>query len=261
MKNINNQFKNIILHIPHSAVNIPLKEGFVATEGVINAEMLKLTDWYTDDLFLHEEIVQIVAPFSRLFCDVERFPDDKVEIMAKYGMGMLYTRLDDGSPLRVINSILREKVKKEYYDPHHDRITQEVEKQLERFNSCLIIDCHSFSSKPFLRDMDKEEPRPDICIGTDSFHTPQVLIDIAKKYFEKNGLNCKVNTPYSGTMVPLRYYKKDKRVQSIMIEVNRDLYLVPGTNEKNENYDAIKNILSGFIDELINGSDIEEAYK
>jgi len=258
---MNNQFKKIILHIPHSAVNIPIKEGYVATEDVIKAEMLKLTDWYTDDLFQHKDTIQIVTPFSRLFCDVERFPDDKDEIMAKYGMGMLYTKLDDGLLLREITPDLKEKIKVEYYDPHHGRLTREVGGQLERLDSCLIVDCHSFSNKPFLRDIDKEEPRPDICIGTDSFHTPQVLIDTAKKYFDKNDLICKINTPYSGALVPLNYYLIDKRVESIMIEVNRDLYLIPGTNKKNDNYNTVKNILKGFIDELINRCDVENVYE
>ncbi|MBQ3663473.1 MAG: N-formylglutamate amidohydrolase [Clostridia bacterium] len=34
-----------------------------------------------------------------------------------------------------------------------------------------------------------------------------------------------MNRPYSGSMVPLAYYRKDRRVMSLMIEVNRSLYM------------------------------------
>ena len=33
------------------------------------------------------------------------------------------------------------------------------------------------------------------------------------------------NEPFSGTIVPLKYYRKDQRVQSLMIEITRKLYV------------------------------------
>ena len=33
------------------------------------------------------------------------------------------------------------------------------------------------------------------------------------------------NEPFSGTIVPLKHYRKDQRVQSLMIEINRKLYV------------------------------------
>ncbi|KKR21578.1 MAG: hypothetical protein UT48_C0006G0030 [Parcubacteria group bacterium GW2011_GWE2_39_37] len=243
--------KKIILHIPHSSTNIPIKDGYVVSDVELRSEMIKLTDWHTDDLFQHKEAMQIITPFSRLFCDVERFPEDKDEVMAKVGMGMIYTNLDNGKVLRSINAELRNKIYKQFYQEHHSKFLQRVEEFLGRNDRCLIIDCHSFSSIPFERDLNKTLPRPDICIGTDDFHTPKTLVDATVKYFENNKLSCKVNMPYAGTIVPLKYYLKDKCVQSIMIEVNRNLYLEKNSNEKNKNYKEIKEILNGYIDEAV----------
>ena len=33
------------------------------------------------------------------------------------------------------------------------------------------------------------------------------------------------NQPFSRTIVPMKHYRKDQRVQSLMIEINRLLYL------------------------------------
>jgi N-formylglutamate deformylase len=55
--------KNLILHIPHSSTKIPLKEGYCVSDEILNQEILKLTDWYTDDLFENEIDYSIKAPF------------------------------------------------------------------------------------------------------------------------------------------------------------------------------------------------------
>jgi N-formylglutamate deformylase len=67
----------VILHIPHASILIPDKEGYSADWDVVNREVNLLTDWFTDELFAHDHIVRVVSPVSRVFCDVERFPDDE----------------------------------------------------------------------------------------------------------------------------------------------------------------------------------------
>ena len=71
-------------------------EGYLVDANSLAKEMLKLTDWYTDDLFYSIDDEMIKAEFSRIFCDVERFSDDAQEIMAQFGMGVLYEKNDDG---------------------------------------------------------------------------------------------------------------------------------------------------------------------
>tara|TARA_B110000046_G_C12605506_1_gene238638 strand:+ start:77 stop:310 length:234 start_codon:yes stop_codon:yes gene_type:complete len=51
--------KRIILHIPHSSTNIPLSEGYLVDYIALEKEILKLTDWYTDDLFYSNEAKRI----------------------------------------------------------------------------------------------------------------------------------------------------------------------------------------------------------
>lgn len=67
--------------------------------------------------------------------------------------------------------------------------------------------------------------RPEICLGTDNFHTSQKLLEAAQNAFSARGFEVGINTPFAVSIVPLEFYEKDARVQSIMIEVRRDLYM------------------------------------
>ena len=105
--------RTLILHIPHSSPYIPAYDGFVVGKEVLNNEINLLTDWFTDELF-DLPFPKIVTHFSRVFCDVERFEDDALEVMSQYGMGMCYTHLDNGEIMRDVNSGLRARIKSEF---------------------------------------------------------------------------------------------------------------------------------------------------
>jgi N-formylglutamate deformylase len=228
--------KKLVLHIPHSSTEIPLLDGYVSSQDEIQDEIIKLTDWYTDDLFDSEVDYKIVTPFSRIFCDVERFADDELEVMSKFGMGVLYEKFDNGNLLRIVSPELKQNVLKNYYWIHHELLSKVVKTSLEQTQSCLILDCHSFPSSPLTRAIVRDEIRPDFNIGTDSYHTPKHIIDESINYFKSKGYTLGIDTPYSGSIVPMEYYQKDKRVTSIMLEVNRRMYLNEPTNEKSDRY-------------------------
>lgn len=240
----------IILHIPHSSVIIPIRDGFLVNDNLLEREILKLTDWYTDDLFYSKEDIIIKADFSRLFCDTERFADDIKEEMAQFGMGVAYEKTDSGNQLRKVTPELKKTILQNYYHKHHSSLNEAVKNQLNLYGKATILDCHSFSDIPFERDLNKQPNRPDFCIGTDSFHTPQKLIDISIEFFNDKKYSLGVNTPYSGSIVPLEYYQKNKNIQSIMLEVNRKLYLKPDSNEKSDNYIKVKNVIQDYIVEI-----------
>lgn len=242
--------KKLILHIPHSSTDIPSLEGYVDDKIKIQKEIIKLTDWYTDELFYSDYDDMIVTPFSRLFCDVERFENDKDEVMSKVGMGVLYERFDDNEVLRTVTPQYRKNVIRDYYHEHHYRLTQVVTTQLEQEGRALIVDCHSFPSTPLLKAIEQSNNPPDFNIGTDPFHTSIELIEIAIDYFNNLGYSCGLDWPYSGTIVPMEYYKKNKNVYSIMLEVNRKLYLNEPTNEKSIEFEKTTEIVQGFIEVL-----------
>ena len=237
----------LILHIPHASEYIPDWTIYVFDQKTLKQEILKLTDWHTDNLFLFNDAQTIKANFSRVFCDVERFSKDSQEVMAKFGMGALYEKSDNGLTLRIVNQEMRNYILTNYYWPHHEKLNQTVEQQLKENGKATIVDCHSFPNKPFKRDLNQNPDRPDFNIGTDTFHTPKKLITLSKNFFNDKGFSVGVDWPYSGTIVPLAHSKKNKNVQSIMLEVNRSLYLNENANSRSKQYLKTKGIIQEYL--------------
>jgi N-formylglutamate deformylase len=245
----------IILHIPHSFKVIPCeaRTQFLITNDELNNELNNMTDAFTDDLFTQDVpgIQVIVYPVSRLVVDPERFIDDNKEPMSKKGMGVVYLLTSDGKKLRrSISEEDKNRLVELYNKPHHDRLNQTVETFISTHKKCLIIDCHSFPSAPLPYETEQSLERPDICIGTDAFHTPDWLTSKCAKLFQGIGYSTEINHPFSGSLVPGKFYQKNREVLSIMIELNRRLYMNEKTGEKNEKYQKIKSDLSWILNEI-----------
>lgn len=242
----------MILHIPHSSKLIPdkFRDQIVLCDDELEKELIIMTDAHTDELFSYKTVTKIIFPISRLLVDVERYKDDEKEPMSKKGMGVIYTKTSHGKKLRRELSQAEKSELISYYDRHHRLLTEAVEKELQEHERSLIIDCHSFPSKPLPCDQDQTTPRPDICLGKNSFHTPNKLITFCKNQLEELNYDVKINKPYAGTMVPQKFCEKDKRVLSIMIEVNRKLYINEDTGNKNEMFNKTKGYVRSLLKKI-----------
>lgn len=234
----------MILHIPHSSTET-LNRDILDKEP----ELLRMTDHFTDELYSSPNATKLVFGVSRLICDVERFENDDEEPMSKLGMGVCYVKNSFSKLLRRVSKEEKKSIIETYYRPHHQRLSDEVDAQLDKGDSALIIDCHSFPNEAYCFNSDFKQLRPDICLGTDEYHTPKELLHKVKKLFLEKGYEVKVDSPYNGTMVPLKHYKKDKRVNSIMIEVNRRLYM-DDEGFKTEHFEDLQEELLELLSEL-----------
>ena len=242
----------ILLHIPHSSYIIPkeYKKLFCISEKELRQEQIKMTDSYTDELF-NLPYKKIIFPISRLICDVERFREESQEEMTKQGMWVCYTQTHKLAKLKEITEEHKKEILEKYYDPHHKKFENVVKTILNKNKKCLIIDCHSFPSKALPYELYQEDERPNICIGTDCFHTDKEITEYFKTSFKELGYSVGINEPFKGTIVPLKYYKKEKRVQSIMLEINRKLYMNEGTGERNENFKKLKKDIKRIIESTL----------
>jgi len=244
----------VFIHIPHDSTVIPPAElvDFVVSGEALLRELMRLTDWHTGDLYAEgvdsEDVVR--AEVSRLVVDVERFADDRLERCAAVGMGATYVKTCDGNSLRELSAPRRAELLDRYYWPHHRRLDEAAAERLTRFGHCVILDAHSFPTGQLPTQVGFSAPL-EIGIGTQPGHTSLELRALAEDFFRARGFVVGVDIPFSGAIVPNRFFGKDPRVQSLMIEVRRDLYMDQGTCERHDGFARIQAVLKEFRAELV----------
>jgi N-formylglutamate deformylase len=95
--------------------------------------------------------------------------------------------------------------------------------------------------------LDQTSHRADICIGTDAFHTPSVVRDAIVAAAEKEGYSVAVDAPFAGALVPLSSYQTDRRILSVMIEVNRRLYMDELSGQKTRDFGKVRAAIGRLI--------------
>jgi N-formylglutamate deformylase len=133
------------------------------------------------------------------------------------------------------------------YWPHHVELERMVDDVTAQSGVCLIVDCHSFASVSLPYELDQTSDRVDICIGTDQFHTPSLVRDAVVAVAEEEGYSVAVNAPFAGALVPLSAYQKDRRVLSVMIEVNRRLYMDEDSGLKRQDFENVRAAVGRMI--------------
>ena len=238
-----------IIHVPHSSKQIPEKyrDQFNIDDNSLNFELDKLTDHFTDLMVEGLEVNKVIFSYSRLLVDVERFEDYALEPMSGRGMGVIYS---NGHALNKIRRDLNADEKAELiglYWQHHNLLEKSVDEALNQLNKCLIIDLHSYPRLKLPYETSDGE-RPELCIGTNNFHTPDNLVSEITSITSKYKLYTALNTPFAGTLVPLKHFAKEPRVNSVMLEIRRDQYI---DEEKividRERINLIKSMLTEII--------------
>jgi len=221
----------VILHVPHSAREVPaeVRAGIVLDDIALERELDHIVDAHTAELAEEAARRADVTPWrfvnrlSRLVVDPERFPDEREEMLA-VGMGAVYTRTTQREELRPADTDPEPLVER-YFRPYARAMTEAVAERLGATGRAVIVDVHSYPTEPLPYELHGEGPRPPVCLGTDSFHTPPELVAAAREVFGEVGLD----SPFGGTYVPLEFYGRDPRVSALMVEIRRDTYMTePG---------------------------------
>jgi N-formylglutamate amidohydrolase len=250
------KYNSILLNIPHSSKFIPDYSEYYDNIALFSG-IKSLTDHYTDEIFdisNNNNLLSQVHKYSRFYCDVERYWDDNLEVMSSFGQGAIYRNNCDEKLIRIENKIDFNKIKN-IYDNYYVEFNKKIDGLLKQYDDCLIIDCHSFNSIPLQMDLNKNLNRPDICIGFNecnilSNKLNQILGNV-KNYFNKRGYSVGYNNPFSGSIMTDEF-KNNNNVDSIMIEINKKLYLNENNSEKNSNFEAIKKMINELTMSLIN---------
>lgn len=226
----------VVLHVPHSSTAIPswVRSKILLEDAALARELELMTDAQTDLIAEAAADRAEIRPWvfrnalSRLVVDPERFPDTAQELMAapEIGMGAVYSKTAHLEVLRSVDAEHKAALLETYFHPYAQGLSDVVGHVLRTHDRVTIIDIHSFPAEelPYERLHHPDARRPQLCLGTDPFHTPDWLVEAARVAFASVS-DTVLNEPFAGTYVPLDFYGTDPRVTSIMIEVRRDTYV------------------------------------
>ncbi len=218
----------ILLHLPHNSIFMPEQwEGSLEAES-LKSEIHTLVDHHTD--VLYRPVLEMGGSvfhnrYCRIAFDPERFAEPEREIMNEVGMGIFYTHTSTGIRFRDDDSSeeYQQKLQK-YYWPYHHALSKETRDILQKFGRVLFIDGHSYPQKCFPFERFPDDDRPEIDIGTDSFHTPLHFAEKVHDIFASS-YSVALDQPFRGTLVPNGVYQTENRLTALMLEVRRDVYL------------------------------------
>ena len=243
---------NLLIHIPHASLCLPpdFWRDVTVDRKIIEKDLRFMADYKVDELARDIDCHKIIAKYSRLYCDVERFQNDTDEPMVRLGMGVVYTYLPGGVQYRQVTSGRREEIIRQAYEPHHAQLNKLSQKIVNQHGSCMMVDLHSYSDDLVRKLFDYKENLPDVCLGYDDEWFSENDALKLKMYIEKLGYSCALNYPYAGALVPMDFYRdKTPGLRSVMLEVNRRVYLEGGT-VRQESVRNIGKIIKYIANEL-----------
>lgn len=210
----------LVIHVPHASTTMPpgFADQFRLSDKEIEAEAHISSDLYTDLLAeaVWPDATHIVAPVSRIVCDVERYAEDADEVMARVGRGMIYTHTHQGAVMRrALSFEERRSIHQEIYQPHWNRLRAAAIGQ-------VLIDLHSYPEDAWPIEDGLGQRRPEIDLGITDGVTPPEWVERLQRHFEAAGYEVGINTPYAGVI--------DVGAKAaVMLEIRRDVVSEPGS--------------------------------
>ncbi len=244
----------VLLHVPHAGTGVPAwtRPHLLLDDAALAAEQAALTDHHTDVLATDAAALAGVRPWvlvnrvSRFVVDPERFPDEREE-MAAVGMAAVYSHGVHRQRIRADDPVHRDALLAAFYRPWADAVTGLVDARLDATGRAVLLDVHSYPSRPLPYELHADGPRPAVCLGTDPVHTPASLLDAARATFAPLG-PVGTDVPFRGTYVPLRHHGVEPRVRSVMLEIRRDTHLVEPAGPPTAGLAAAARALAALVD-------------
>lgn len=215
----------ILLHIPHASLELPevFYDGLRMSVRELNRVLLKHTDRFTDILFARNSIPASIAPYSRYYCDVERFADNEKEPMSQLGQGVVYTHAYDGRLMHEHDSAYLENTMA-YYHAYHRRLDRLALDVASKDQAIVVLDCHSYADDvvAYFHPM----PYPDVCIGVEEAFFDARILELIQSEVSSEGFTMAINQPFKGALIPnVLLNRRDIKTIAFMLELNHRIYL------------------------------------
>jgi N-formylglutamate amidohydrolase len=144
------------------------------------------------------------------------------------GLGLIKTRSRYGEPFQERKLRVEEVEERlaRYYRPYHAELERLVDALHARFGVLAQISCHCMSAVGAPTHPDAGRPRADFCVSdlkgrTASPRAMALVVDTLRGY----GYSVSVNDPYVGNELIARHGDPARGIDSIQIEINKQLFM------------------------------------
>jgi N-formylglutamate amidohydrolase len=256
----------IVFNSAHSGRDYP--ERFLAMTRLDQLSIRQSEDAYVDELFSrapHLGTPLLRAHFPRAYLDVNREPweldpsmfaeplSDRFNTTSPRvaaGLGTIARVVAENKPIyrdRLTLDDARMRIEG-IYIPYHATLQRLLTDAASTFGVAVLVDAHSMPR--ISRSGDRLAP--DIVLG-DRYGTTcgAALVDLAEMVFAGAGLRVARNRPYAGGFIARTYGRPQHRIHAIQIEISRHLYMNEVTLEKNEGFNAIRQLIERLTLALI----------
>jgi len=171
------------------------------------------------------------------------WPAPLAPTVSKSGLGLLKSKSRYGEPMqerKFTVAEVRERLDR-YYRPYHAELKSSVDRLKRMHGFVYHISCHCMSAVGAPTHRDRGRPRPDFCIsdinGTTA--TPDFVAFI-ESAIRGLGYSVKINDPYVGGELNSRHGAPADGVESIMLEINKKLFMDVATFKRSPRFGAVK---------------------
>ncbi len=163
--------------------------------------------------------------------------------VSKRGLGLLKTKSRYGEPFQERKLTVAEVTARldNYYRPYHAELKDILDRMYKAYGFSYQISCHCMSAIGAPTHPDPGIPRADFCIGdvNGTSASPEFMAFI-KKTIEDLGYSCKVNDPYDGGYLNSHYGDVPNGKESVMIEINKKLFIDIKTFKKTDHFEQMQ---------------------
>lgn len=245
----------ILISAPHAGSELPAscKETMIPE---ILADLLDV-DWHVDKLydFAKELGISIIVPrYARYLVDLNRPRDNRpLYTDSRQQTGVVSTK--DFSRNEIYKAGRKPTEKeieqrlKDFYDPYHEKLENELEKLCQNHRKILLFEAHSI--RRFVPEI-KAEPFPDFTLSDfNQKSCENRLSKLALSTMKNLDMNCSYNTPFAGGYITRYYAERFQKVNCLQLEISQDMYLNNDRSFHQENFSKLKSQLKKLFETLI----------
>ena len=138
-----------------------------------------------------------------------------------------------------------------YYHPYHRELKRIVDETHAKHGMLWQLSCHCMSAIGAPTHADAGKPRADFCLGNIGDTTSsREFIEYVAAEIKKLGYSVTINDPYEGNELNRRHGAPGKGIESIMVEINKKLFMDTKTFRKTEGFAKLKADLDRLLKAL-----------